>query len=70
MKLKKKVTEGVLAANRANAESSTGPSTERGLLSKTIALESDDERAEFQELVRSLNAEFSPDGLLEQILVE
>jgi len=82
MKPRKTITDAVLAANRNNARSSLGPTSQQGksnscqnavrhgLLSKTIALETDDERAEFEELVRSLNAEFSPDGVLEEILVE
>jgi len=82
MKTKKRVTAAVLAANRANSLSSPGPSTDpgksnsrqnsvrHGILSRTIILETEEERAEFEELVRTCNAEFSPDGLLEEILVE
>jgi hypothetical protein len=82
MKHKKTVTEGVLAANRANSRSSTGPRTEsgksnscrnalrHGILAKSVVLETDEQRREFGELVRSWSEEFSPEGLLEQFLVE
>jgi hypothetical protein len=82
MKNRKAVTEAVLAANRANAKSSTGPRTERGkaasnrnavrhgILATKIVLETDDERAEFQALVQSCDAGFEPNGFLEQLLVE
>ena len=82
MKHKKTVTGAALAANQANAQSSTGPRTERGksnachnalqhsILAKRIVLETDEERAEFQKLFQSCNAEFGPEGLLERFLVE
>jgi hypothetical protein len=82
MKPKKTVTAAVLAANRANAKSSTGPRTERGksnthhnalrhsILAKRVVLETDEERAEFQKLFQSWKAEFGPEGLLEKLLLE
>ena len=82
MKHKKTVTGAVLAANRANAQSSTGPRTERGksntrhnalkhgILAKKVALETDEERAEFEDLFESCKVEFGPEGLLETFLVE
>jgi hypothetical protein len=82
MKNKKKITPAVLAANRANAESSTGPQTERGksntrhnalrhgILAKMVVLETDEERAGYKEIAESWNAEFSPVGLQEEVQVE
>lgn len=82
MKQKKTVTGAVRAANRANAQASTGPQTERGksntrhnalqhgILAKKVALETDEERAVFQMLLQSCTAEFVPEGLLERFLVE
>jgi hypothetical protein len=82
MKHKKTVTEAVLAANRGNARSSTGPRTERGksnthhnalrhsILAKKVVLETDEERADFQKLLQSWKDEFGPEGLLEKLLVE
>jgi hypothetical protein len=82
MKHEKTVSEGVLAANRRNAESSSGPRTKRGksnsshnalkhgLLAKKVVFETNEERAEFEELLRSWSEEFSPEGLLEKLLVE
>ena len=82
MKGKRKVTEAVLAANRCNAKSSTGPKTEQGksnsrynalrhgILSKRVVLNTDEERTEFQELLQSWNTDRAPEGLLEKLLVE
>jgi hypothetical protein len=41
-----------------------------GILTKRIALETDEDRAQFQALVQSCDAEFAPEGLLEKFLVE
>jgi hypothetical protein len=82
MKRKKTVTESVLAANRANAQSSTGPRTElgksnarynalqHGVLARKVVLKTDEERAEFQGLLRSSNAEWCPKGLEEKFYAE
>ena len=82
MKHKKTVTRAVLAANRANAQSSTGPQTERGksnthhnalqhgILAKRVVLETEEERAEFQKLFQFCNDDCHPEGLLEKLLVE
>lgn len=82
MKRKKRVTDAVLAANRGNALSSSGPRTERGksnashnalrhgILAKRVVLETDEERAEYEKLVQSWDAEFNPKGVLENFLVE
>jgi|HubBroStandDraft_6_1064221.scaffolds.fasta_scaffold306084_2 hypothetical protein len=80
--MKHKNTEAVLAANRANAQSSTGPRTKggksntrhnalrHGILAKRVALETDEERVEYQRIFESWNAEFRPEGFLENALVE
>ena len=82
MKTVRPITESVLAANRANSKSSTGPRTERGkqnanqnarrhgILAKKIAFETDEERAEFHALAESCIAEFNPEGLVQEVLVE
>jgi hypothetical protein len=82
MKHKKNVTEGVLAANRTNAQFSTGPRSEpgksnsrrnalrHGILAKKVVLQTEEERAEFEVLVQSWDDEFAPEGLLEKFLVE
>jgi hypothetical protein len=82
VKTKKKITAAVLAANRANAESSTGPRTERGksnsqqnalrhgILAKRVVLRTEEEQVEYQEMRESWIAEFNPVGLVEKWLVE
>jgi hypothetical protein len=79
MAIRKTVTEKVLIANRANAKKSTGPrSTEvssqnsfkHGLLTKKLHFGDDEQRAEFNALLRELRKEQIPDGAAAQILVE
>ena len=82
MKSKKTVTGAVLAANRRNAKSSTGPRTERGkhntsqnalqhrILAKEVVLETDEERAEFQELVQTCSDENALDELLRRFVAD
>jgi hypothetical protein len=82
MKHKKTVTDAVRAANRHNAESSTGPQTELGksktrynalrhsILAKRVVLETHEERSEFRKLFKHCNDDFCPRGLLEKVLVE
>src|SRR5208283_2171203 len=82
MKSKKTVTEEVLHANRANAQSSTGPRTDggksrsshnalkHGILTRKIVLETDEERKEFEKLFQHCKEDFSPNGFLEKFLVE
>ncbi len=77
MKRKKQVTEAVLAANRANAQSSTGPRTEpgksnarynafkHGILAVGVVLNTDKEREDFQELLQSCREDWHPQGLEE-----
>ena len=82
MKHKKKVTQTVLDANRANSRSSTGPRTKQGksnssrnalrhgILARKVVLETHEQRAEFRELRHACKTEFSPKGLLEKYFVE
>jgi hypothetical protein len=82
MKHKKTVTGAVLAANRANAQSSPGPRTKQGksnsscnalrhgILARKVVLDTDEQRTEFQELLQSCRTDLVPEGLLEKFLVE
>lgn len=82
MKIKKEVTDRVLAANRANAKKSTGPRTKRGnqnsrnnatqhgLLARRIVFDDDEERVAFESLLQDCHDEFRPDGFVQKILVE
>jgi len=82
MKHKKKVTDAVRAANRANAQSSTGPKTPQGksnssynalrhgILARKVVLDTDEQRAEFQEQLEVCKRELHPEGLIEEFLVE
>ena len=82
MKHKKKVTQAVLDANRANSRSSTGPRTKQGksnsshnalrhgILARKVVLDTHEQRAEYRELRHACKTEFSPEGLLEKFLVE
>jgi hypothetical protein len=69
-----------LAANRANAQRSTGPRTaegkakvsrnavKHGLTAKDVILRNDDERAEFEQLQQSLQQATQPQGALAEDL--
>ena len=82
MKQKKSVTDAVRAANRSNAQSSTGPRTERGksnsrhnalrhgILARKVVLDTDEQRAEFRELRHACKKEWCPERLTEKFLVE
>jgi len=79
---KKSITPAVLAANRANAQSSTGPRTEQGkanssrnavkhgILASKIVLDSEEQRADFCRLLNSCKTDCAPQGLFEKYLVE
>ena len=81
MKHTKHVTGAVRAANRANAQSSTGPRTEKGkamashnafrhsILSKKVELDEDEER-EYHGIWKSWNEYYGPKGTLEEFLVD
>jgi len=81
----KRVTDKQLAANRRNAQRSTGPRTpegkaavrynalKHGILAKAIipeALEAYESREDFDGLLATLHDEFAPANALEELLVE
>ena len=81
----KRVTEKQLAANRANAQRSTGPRTpegrdavrynalKHGILSQSLipeAMAPYESREEFEELHATLRDEFAPANSVEELLVE
>ena len=82
MKIKKSISDDVRKANRVNAQSSTGPRTERGksnsshnalrhgILARKLLLETHEQRAEFRELRHACKKEFSPKGLLERFFMD
>ncbi len=82
MKHKKTVNDAVQAANRANAQSSTGPRTKQGksnssnnavrhgILARKVVLDTEEQRAEFLELRQHCKTELRPKGLLEKFVVE
>jgi hypothetical protein len=73
-------TDAQLTANRANAQLSTGPTTEAGLaaiahnnfrhgLASTFVVLSSEDRAAYDDLLLNLNLEFSPSTETEEVLV-
>ena len=82
MKIKKTVSDQVIAANRKNAQKSTGAQSaaaksklkyhavKHGLLTKALLFENDQEQAEFQELAATLEEDFKPRGVVQGMLVE
>lgn len=78
----KEISEKKQAANRWNAQKSTGSKTQagkarsrwnamkHGLLAKHAVVEEYENRKEFSNLLRVLRAEFQPSGVIEEILVE
>jgi hypothetical protein len=79
MTIKKKVTPNVIGANRSNAKKSTGPrntttvkqnATRHGLLAKTLRFQDDNEKNEFDTLVRELEEEQQAAGQIERALIE
>ena len=79
MKNQKTVTDKVIAANRKNAQRSTGPrntiavsqnATRHGLLARTLRFKNKDEEKEFETLVHELEEEQQAAGRMERALVE
>ncbi len=76
------ISEEKLAANRANAQHSTGPVTDagkavssrnavtHGLTAKNIIPRTDAEKMEFRTIYESAYAEYKPAGLTETLLVD
>jgi len=79
--MRKTVTTAVIAANRQNAQKSTGPKTEagkaairsnamkHGLLTKTLMFKDEEERLRFEGLYAELEADLAPEGALEKMIV-
>ena len=79
MKTNKSVTEKVIAANRANAQKTTGPrntkalrqnALKHGLLAKHLPFQNEEEENEFNMLLHDLDDEYQPAGRTEWALVE
>ena len=79
MKIKKTVTEKVIAANRANAQKGTGPANcnfvsqnarQHSLLSKQLIFQTEEEKQEFNTLLDDLYDEWQPIGRTKRALVE
>jgi hypothetical protein len=82
MKRKKTVTPAVRAANLANAQFSTGPTTKQGksnsscgalrhgILSRKVVFDNDEQRADLEELQRSCKKDLRPKGMVERFLVQ
>jgi hypothetical protein len=79
IKIKKTMSEKALAANRANAQKSTGPTNcgtvsqnarQHGLLADKIVFESDEEKQDFGQLVHDVRQDRQPVGVIEEALVE
>ena len=79
MKIKKSVTEKVIAANRANAQKGTGPQSTRtvklnalkhSVLAKHLVFRDEQEEAEFNNLQAELEDEYQPCGQTERALVD
>ena len=69
MKIKKTVSEKVIAANRGNAQQSTGPKNvaavrnnalKHGLLAKSIVFRNEEEETEFERLLGALEKDVQP----------
>ena len=79
MTIKKMMTEKAIAANRENAQKSTGPrdttavvqnARTHGLLSKNLHFKSEEEKQKFETLLQELGADYKPQTAMEGILVE
>lgn len=82
MKHKKTVSDAVRTANRANAQLSTGPRTDRGkstasnnalrhgILARKIKLDTHEERKAYRQIWTCWKRHFHPRGQLEKFLVE
>jgi hypothetical protein len=79
MTITKTMTEKARAANRVNAQKSTGPrdtaassqnAQKHGLLSKYLHFESDEEEQQFEALLLELEREHQPVGITERALLD
>jgi len=79
MKIRKSVTEKVIAANRANAQDSTGPgdctnvkhnALKHGFRSRQLIFQNAEEEQQYAALLQELNEYYQPDGPIEGMLIE
>ena len=79
MTIKKTVTSKVIAANRRNAQLSTGPdhteavrsnAVKHGLLARRVRFKSADEESEFRKLASELEREYNPRTATELMLLD
>jgi hypothetical protein len=79
VKIKKSVTEKVVAANQTNGRKGTGPKNTRtvklnavkhSLLAKHLVFRDEQEKTEFNNLLAELEDEYQPDGRTYRALVE
>ena len=77
MKIRKTVTQRVVAANRSNSKKSTGPENgdavnqnarKHGLLAKHLIFQSPEDENEFEKLLRNFEDEYKPSGATESAL--
>jgi len=79
MKIRKTVSEKVIAANRRNAQDSTGPevctntkhnATKHGFRGKQLIFQSPEEEEQYNTLLKELEEYHQPDGPIEWMLIE
>jgi hypothetical protein len=82
VKTKKTVSAAVLNANRANGQSSTGPTTQRGksnsghnslrhgLLARKMVFQSDAQKSRFHDVLNQCSTDLAPKGIIEELLVQ
>ena len=79
MKVKKSITEKVIAANRENGHKTAGPrntnavrqnAVKHGLLAKNLIFGDEEEKNGFNSLLHDLEHEYCPSGPTESALVE
>lgn len=82
MKIKKTISDKVFAANRSNAQRSSGPrsvsgklavscnAVKHGLLAKRLVFGDEEEEKEFNTLMDDLQLDSQPEGALERMLTE
>ncbi len=79
MTIKKPVTEKVIAANRANAQDSTGPedcthvkgnARKHGYRSKQLVFANPEEENQYNALLEELDGYYQPEGPIEEMLIE
>ena len=79
MKIRKTISEKVIAANRANAQDSTGPedctktkhnATKHGYRGKKPIFQNAEEEEQYNALLEELDGYYQPEGPIEEMLIE